>query len=51
MPIRAVPASPMIVRTSAKSTLIKPGLRKNGGERRIKKEYDARSEIENRRRE
>ena len=26
MPIRAVPASPMIVRTSAKSTLISPGL-------------------------
>jgi hypothetical protein len=26
MPMRAVPASPMIVRTSAKSTLISPGL-------------------------
>ena len=26
MPINAVPASPMIVRTSAKSTLISPGL-------------------------
>ena len=26
MPMRAVPASPMMVRTSAKSTLISPGL-------------------------
>ena len=27
MPIKAVPASPIIVRTSAKSTLISPGLK------------------------
>ena len=33
MPIRAVPASPMIVRTSAKSTLMSPGLTVGKNER------------------
>ena len=34
MPIRAVPASPMIVRTSAKSTLMSPGLTVGENERK-----------------
>jgi ribosomal protein S6E (S10) len=41
MPMSAVPASPMMVRTSAKSTLISPGLgykkRGRGVERRREK--------------
>ena len=38
MPIRAVPASPMIVRTSAKSTLMSPGLTVGKNERKKEKE-------------
>ena len=50
MPIRAVPASPMIVRTSAKSTLMSPGLTVGQNERkkeRKKRKLRIRTKIEN----
>ena len=50
MPIRAVPASPMIVRTSAKSTLMSPGLTVGKNERkkeRKKRKLRIRTKIEN----
>ena len=49
MPIRAVPASPMIVRTSAKSTLMSPGLTVGQNERKERKKRELRihTKIEN----
>ena len=50
MPIRAVPASPMIVRTSAKSTLMSPGLTVGQNERkkeRKKRKLRIHTKIEN----